>query len=223
MRIGFRGWKSFFFLLTGKISMFWAGMTPRLVVMDPELMKEILSNKLGHFGKPPLNPLILILSKGLACQEGEGWARHRRIINPAFHLEKLLYFVSNTLNLTNLICLITDIIDCRALIHPIIASVLNYSWKFLLKRMLPAFSISCSKMIEQWKKMVNHQESCEVDVWPELQNLTMDIISRAAFGSNYEEGKRLFELHKELIFFGFGSYADLVHSRFQVLITSLRC
>jgi len=89
--------------------------------------------------------------------------------------------------------------------------------------MLPAFSISCSKMIEQWKKMVNHQESCEVDVWPELQNLTMDIISRAAFGSNYEEGKRLFELHKELIFFGFGSYADLVHSRFQVLITSLRC
>jgi cytochrome P450 len=78
-------------------------------------------------------------------------------------------------------------------------------------------------MIEQWKKMVNHQESCEVDVWPELQNLTMDIISRAAFGSNYEEGKRLFELHKELIFFGFGSYADLAHSRFQVLITSLRC
>ncbi|KAL9362370.1 hypothetical protein Peur_045155 [Populus x canadensis] len=126
MRIGFRGWKSFFFLLTGKISMFWAGKTPRLVIMDPELRKEILSNKLGHFGKPPLNPLILILSKGLACQEeeGEGWARHRRIINPAFHLEKLLYFVSNTLNLTNLICLITDIIDCRALIHPIIAGVL---------------------------------------------------------------------------------------------------
>ncbi|KAH8508397.1 hypothetical protein H0E87_010498 [Populus deltoides] len=78
--------------------------------------------------------------------------------------------------------------------------------------MLPAFSISCSKMIEQWKKMVNH----EVDVWPELQKLTMDIISRAAFGSNYEEGKRLFELQKELIFFGFGSYADLVHSRFQI-------
>jgi hypothetical protein len=43
--------------------MFWAVMTPRLVIMDPELMKEILSNKLGHFGKPPLTPLILILSK----------------------------------------------------------------------------------------------------------------------------------------------------------------
>ncbi|KAI5588609.1 hypothetical protein BDE02_05G108800 [Populus trichocarpa] len=96
--------------------------------------------------KATINPTYSNSLKGLACQEGEGWARHRRIINPAFHLEKLL--------------------------------------------MLPAFSISCSKMIEQWKKMVNHQESCEVDVWPELQNLTMDIISRAAFGSNYEEGKR---------------------------------
>lgn len=73
-------------------------------------------------------------------------------------------------------------------------------------------------MIEQWKKMINHQESCEVDVWPELQKVTMDIISWAAFGSNYEEGKRLFELQKELFFFffGFGSYADLVHSRFQI-------
>lgn len=56
-------------------------------------------------------------------------------------------------------------------------------------------------MIEQWKKMINHQESCEVDVWPELQKVTMDIISWAAFGSNYEEGKRLFELQKELFFF----------------------
>ncbi|KAL9357042.1 hypothetical protein Peur_050295 [Populus x canadensis] len=151
--------------------MFWAVMTPRLVIMDPELMKEILSNKLGHYGKPPLTPLILILSKGLACQEGEGWARHGRIINPAFHLEKLL--------------------------------------------MLPAFSISCSKMIEQWKKMVNHQESCEVDVWPELQKLTMDIISRAAFGSNYEEGKRLFELQKELIFFEKGLLGMLLQSNEQ--------
>ena len=52
-------------------------------------MREILSNKQGHFQKPPLNALILILSRGLSSLEGEIWARRRKILNPAFHLEKL--------------------------------------------------------------------------------------------------------------------------------------
>lgn len=69
--------------------MCWIGTTPRLIIMDPEMMKEVLSNKLGHFHKPPLNPQILILTKGLSTLQGEKWAKHRRIINPAFHLEKL--------------------------------------------------------------------------------------------------------------------------------------
>lgn len=74
---------------TGKISLFWLGTTPRLNIMDPQLMKEVLSNKLGHFQKPSLNPLILILTNGLTTLEGEKWVTHRRIINPAFHLDKL--------------------------------------------------------------------------------------------------------------------------------------
>lgn len=62
------------------------------------------------------------------------------------------------------------------------------------------FAISCSKMIEEWeKRTVSIQGSCEVDVWPEFQKLTADVISRAAFGSDYEQGKKIFELQKELI------------------------
>lgn len=30
-----------------------------------------------------------MLHNGVGSHEGEKWARHRRIINPAFHLEKL--------------------------------------------------------------------------------------------------------------------------------------
>ncbi|KAF7837918.1 cytochrome P450 72A15-like [Senna tora] len=140
----------------GKISMCWSGTSPRLIIKDPELMRQVLSNKQGHFQKPPLNPNILIITKGLSTLEGYKWERRRKTLNPAFHMERL-------------------------------------------KEMLPVFSTSCSKMIERWQNKSKLEEGkCEIDVWPELQKLTADVISRAAFGSNYEEGERIFELLREL-------------------------
>lgn len=73
----------------GKISFTWFGPTPRVTITDPELVREVLSNKFGHFEKPAASPLVKLLADGLANYEGEKWARHRRILNPAFHLEKL--------------------------------------------------------------------------------------------------------------------------------------
>jgi hypothetical protein len=66
--------------------------------------------------------------------------------------------------------------------------------------MIPVFVISCGKLIEQWKMEISLlQGSCEMDIWPELQKLTADVISRAAFGSTYEGGKKVFELQRELL------------------------
>ena len=53
-------------------------------------------------------------------------------------------------------------------------------------------------MIETWEELIHTKESYELDVWPYLQNLSCDVISRAAFGSNYEEGKIIFDHLKEL-------------------------
>ena len=72
-------------------------------------------------------------------------------------------------------------------------------FEFFLKGIVPIFAISCNKMIEEWKNMIGHQETCEVDVWPEIQKVAKDIISRAAFGSSYEEGKKIFDLQHELM------------------------
>jgi hypothetical protein len=46
-------------------------------------------------------------------------------------------------------------------------------------------------------KLVAKRGSGELDVYPDLMQLSSDVISRAAFGSNYEEGQKVFELLKE--------------------------
>ncbi|KAK7401723.1 hypothetical protein VNO78_13425 [Psophocarpus tetragonolobus] len=137
----------------GKNSFIWFGSIPRVTLAEPDLIKDVL-NKIYDFGKPDLNPLVMLLVPGLVKLEGEKWSRHRKIINPAFNLEKL-------------------------------------------KEMILLFIKCCDDMISKWEGMMSINESSEMDLWPFLQNLTSDVISRAAFGSSYEEGRRIFQLLKE--------------------------
>ncbi|XVF18414.1 hypothetical protein REPUB_Repub11eG0019400 [Reevesia pubescens] len=137
----------------GKNSFLWLGPRPRVTIMEPEKIKEILT-KMNDFQKPYTDPLVKLFACGLLNLEGDKWAKHRKIVNPAFHQDKL-------------------------------------------KNMLPAFYESCIEMISKLEKRVFVEGSSELDVWPYLVNLTRDVISRAAFGSSYEEGRRIFQLLEE--------------------------
>lgn len=53
-------------------------------------------------------------------------------------------------------------------------------------------------LIEKWMKLVSCGGTFEIDIWPEFQELTGDIISRTAFGIKYNEGKKILKLQKEL-------------------------
>ncbi|KAH6775516.1 cytochrome P450 [Perilla frutescens var. hirtella] len=140
----------------GSRSFVWYGPSPRVNITDPELMKEILT-KTSVFQKPRPDPIGETIVGGLLFLEDEKWATHRKIINSAFHLEKL-------------------------------------------KNMIPAIFISCSDMIGKWRDLVSSiSNPMEIDVWPYLEDLSGDVISRTAFGCSHEQGRRISELQKEQI------------------------
>ena len=57
-------------------------------ILEPELIREVMQ-KIYLFQKPRLNPLSLLLIEGLVNYDGDKWAKQRKLINPAFHVEKL--------------------------------------------------------------------------------------------------------------------------------------
>jgi hypothetical protein len=73
----------------GKVSLSWFGPIPKVTIADPDLAKHVLSNKFGHLEKPKSPALWKLLANGLSNHEGDKWVKHRRLLNPAFNLEKI--------------------------------------------------------------------------------------------------------------------------------------
>ncbi|OEL35257.1 Cytochrome P450 709B2 [Dichanthelium oligosanthes] len=82
----YRAWASRY----GKVFLSWAGSRPTLCVGSYDMAKRVLSDKAGLYVKPDPGPTIMaLLGMGLVFTEGEDWVRHRRVVNPAFAMDKL--------------------------------------------------------------------------------------------------------------------------------------
>ncbi|KAG8653365.1 hypothetical protein MANES_05G007600v8 [Manihot esculenta] len=80
--------------MAGETILYWFGTRPVVSISDPDLAKQILSNKFGFYVKPKCSPAIQALTgNGVALVNGGEWARRRRIVNPAFSMDKLKVMV----------------------------------------------------------------------------------------------------------------------------------
>ncbi|CAN6221833.1 unnamed protein product [Urochloa humidicola] len=74
----------------GKVFLIWGGRTPTLCVGSYDMVKRILSDRSGVFVKVDPGPAILaLLGMGLVFTDGEDWVRHRRVVHPAFAMDRL--------------------------------------------------------------------------------------------------------------------------------------
>ena len=65
------------------------GPQPMVHIIEPALIREIFANNYLFQKVRGGNPLTKLLARGLADADTDQWAKHRKIINPAFHVEKL--------------------------------------------------------------------------------------------------------------------------------------
>ncbi|XAR55948.1 11-oxo-beta-amyrin 30-oxidase [Bertholletia excelsa] len=76
--------------LYGKIFLKWKGTTAQLFVTEPELIKEIMTDKDGWYLKQKLSGHAKkLLGDGMMVSQGEKWSTVRKIANHAFHGESL--------------------------------------------------------------------------------------------------------------------------------------
>jgi cytochrome P450 len=69
------------------------GPSRMIIVNHPDYVKRVLQEKHAHYGRPAFVALLRrIVGNGLLFSEGDAWLKHRRIMQPSFHRERIAAF-----------------------------------------------------------------------------------------------------------------------------------
>ncbi|CAK9259837.1 unnamed protein product [Sphagnum jensenii] len=78
----------------GKMHMWWLGWQATIRIANLDLIKQVLAKDVFTMPQIQFKFLSELIGKGLVTTNGEEWALHRQIVNPAFHQGKLKAMVS---------------------------------------------------------------------------------------------------------------------------------
>ena len=86
----------------GDLAWFRAGPYRICLVNRPELIRDILVNKQDHYRKLKRFRRVIgqVAGNGLIVSEGDFWRRQRRLVQPAFHAERLRPYAQITVEYT---------------------------------------------------------------------------------------------------------------------------
>uniref|UniRef100_M8BIC0 Secologanin synthase n=1 Tax=Aegilops tauschii TaxID=37682 RepID=M8BIC0_AEGTA len=161
----------------GRTFLYWFGARPTLCVADVNTVKQVLSDRSGLYPKNISNPHIArLLGNGLVLTDGDDWKRHRKVVHPAFNMDKL-------------------------------------------KMMTVTMSDCAGSMMSEWKAKMAKGDSVEIELSTQFEELAADVISHTAFGSSYEQGKKVFLAQRELQFLAFSTIFNVQIPAFRYLPT----
>ncbi|KAL6841750.1 hypothetical protein ACP4OV_028262 [Aristida adscensionis] len=167
----------------GRVFLYWFGPTPEICVADLAVAKQVLGDRTGLFPKHRMLPDVLrLLGNGLVLANGDDWHRHKKVVHPAFNMDKLKMMTST-------------MAEC--------AGAMVSGWE--------------ARLASERKKGCQH---VEIELSAQFEELTAGVISHTAFGSSYEEGKKVFEALKELQFVTFSRIFNVQIPGFRYVPTA---
>lgn len=80
--------------------------------------------------------------------------------------------------------------------------------------MLPTMGNATAAMLDKWSTMAN-SDKVEIEVSEWFQRLTEEVVTRAVFGSSYEDGKSIFHLQAQQMVSAIESFQKVFISTYR--------